>query len=78
MTETEKMQIAIIVRMLRSPRDRLGRLQVGPTDSELLRQLGLSIGVPNGGLDHADQAQMILCGMIGEPMQSIWSPASAS
>jgi hypothetical protein len=48
MTDTEKMQIAIIVRVLRSPRDRLGRLQVGPTDSELLRQLGQSVGIPNG------------------------------
>jgi hypothetical protein len=48
MTATEKMQIAIVVRILRSPRDRWGT-------------------------DHADQAQMILCGMINQPMQSIWS-----
>lgn len=76
MTMLEKDAVRAMIKVLRSRRNRFGKLEVGMDDTSregqgALQNFAKAFEIPHGGVDSCDQIQMVLARMIGDPCTSV-------
>jgi hypothetical protein len=72
MTCEEAEIVRLVVSALSGPRDKFRRILPSPIDGEI-RKLIIKMKAPNGGLDTVDQCRMVLQGLVGDEIRSLFT-----